>query len=185
MRNALLLAGIWVAIILVAYAVAYMPDRTPDYGILSVDRRFESASGAFGLPVPAGWSVLETDYGAEIASPVGTVEGWVVVATGTTAEEALADGWLAIDPCPSCTRPTLESSAVETTAGQTRMTFAYAPSDDGTVVHGVLLGADPQWAALFFETGAGSVPSRVSAGVSRMEEGLTVPATPGGAEAAI
>jgi hypothetical protein len=172
MRNALLLAGIWVAIILIAYAVAYMPDRGPS-GFVAVDRAFESAT--LGFPVPAGWSALETDYGAVIASPVSAVEGWAVAAKGETPEAALADAWTKIDPCPSCGRPVAESFAAETSwTGRVRATFTYAPGSDGGRVHGVVLGSAPQWGVLLIKTSTDSIPQRVSADLGRIEEGFSV-----------
>lgn len=172
MRNALLLAGIWVTIILVAYAVAFLPDRGPS-GFVAVDRAF--ASGTLEFPVPAGWSVLETDYGAVIASPVSGVEGWAVAAEGDTPEAALADAWTKIDPCPSCGRPVVESFAADTSwTGQTRATFAYAPGGDGGRMHGVILGSSPQWGVLLVKTDTDSIPGRVSADLGRIEEGFSV-----------
>ncbi len=174
MRNAVLLAGIWVTIILIAYAVAFLPDRGPS-GFVAVDRAF--TSGTLEFPVPAGWSVLETDYGAVIASPVSAVEGWAVAADGETPEAALADAWTKIDPCPSCTRPVAESFTVETSwTGQTRATFTYALGNDGGRVHGVVLGFAPQWGVLLIETGTDPIPQRVSADLGRIEEGFSVEA---------
>jgi hypothetical protein len=173
MRNALLLAGIWVAIVLIAYAVAYLPDRGPSE-FIAVDRVFAPVGGALQFPVPAGWTVVETEFGAEIASPVS----------------ALADAWGKIDPCPSCTSPVVESFDAQTWDGQTRGTFTYASRDDGSRVHGVVLGSAPQWGVLLFETGSGLIPQRVSADLGRMEDGFsvrapsTVPALPGPADTA-
>ncbi|MDD5263678.1 MAG: hypothetical protein PHU43_02465 [Candidatus Bipolaricaulis sp.] len=176
MRNVLLLAGIWVAIILIAYAVAYLPDRGPS-GFVAVDRAF--ASTPLGFPVPAGWSVLESDYGAVIASPVSAVEGWAVAAKGETPEAALADAWTKIDPCPSCVRPVAQSFAAETWGGQVRATFAYGPGTDGRRVHGVVLGSAPQWGVLLIKTDTDSIPQRVSVDLGRIEQGFSVeiPAT--------
>ena len=172
MRNALLLAGIWVTIILIAYAVAFLPDRGPS-GFVAVDRTF--ASGTLEFPVPAGWSVDETDYGAVITSPVSAVKGWVVAADGDTPEAALADAWAQMNPCPSCTRPVAGPLVVETVwTGQTRATFTYAPGDDGGRVHGVVLGSAPQWGVLLIETGTDPIPQRVSADRGRIEEGFSV-----------
>ncbi|MCX6094573.1 MAG: hypothetical protein NTY63_07135 [Candidatus Bipolaricaulota bacterium] len=172
MRNAVLLAGIWVTIILIAYAVAFLPDRAPS-GFVAVDRTF--ASGTLEFPVPAGWSVLETDYGAAIASPVSAVEGWAVAAEGDTPEAALADAWAKIDPCPSCARPVAEPFVAETSwTGQTRATFTYASGDNGGRVHGVVLGSAPQWGVLLIETGTDPIRQRVSADLDRIEEGFSV-----------
>lgn len=189
MRNALLLAGIWVAIVLIAYAVAYLPDRGPSE-FIAVDRAFAPVGGALQFPVPAGWTVVETEFGAEIASPVSALKGWALVANGDTPEAALADAWGKIDPCPSCTSPVVESFDAQTWDGQTRGTFTYASRDDGSRVHGVVLGSAPQWGVLLFETGSGLIPQRVSADLGRMEDGFsvqapsTVPALPGPADTA-
>ncbi|MEN6368488.1 MAG: hypothetical protein ABFD77_02185 [Thermotogota bacterium] len=185
MRNALLLAGIWVTIILIAYAVAFLPDRGPGK-FVAVDQAF--TSGTLEFPVPAGWSVLETDYGAVITSPVSAVKGWAVAAEGETPEAALADAWTKIDPCPSCGRPVAESFATETSwTGQTRATFTYAPRDGGGQVHGVVLGSAPRWGVLLIETGTDPVSQRVSADLGRIEEGFFVEpasAAPAGTEPA-
>lgn len=189
MRNALLLAGIWVAIVLIAYAVAYLPDRGPSE-FIAVDRAFATVGGALEFPVPAGWTVVETEYGAEITSPVSALKGWALVAKGDTPEAALANAWGKIDPCPSCTSPVLETFDVQMWDGQIRGTFTYAPRDDGSWVHGVVLGSAPQWGVLLFETGSGLMPQRVPADLGRMESGFfvqalsTVPALPGPADTA-
>lgn len=180
MRNALLLAGTWVAIILIAYAVAFLPDRGPT-GFAAVDRTFES--GTLRFPVPSGWSAAEADYGAAIESPVSAVTGWAVTAQGDTSEAALADAWARIDPCPTCGRPNPEAFAAEPMSdGLTRATFAYPPGENGRRIHGVVVGSAPQWGVLLIES-SDPIPGRVTADLERIENGFSVdivPAAPGG-----
>ena len=104
MRNAMILLGLWVGIILTAYAVVFtgtdeptpaqlaLLERVADRTVVDVERRFQ-------FQVPPGWRVTQMEDGVRLIDPLDQMKVWVVVVDDMAAPRAIriACEWMA--PC--------------------------------------------------------------------------------------
>ena len=98
MKNAALLFGIWLGIVVFAYSVVYLPaDRAPGVG-LPGDVEVVSQVHGFSVPIPAAWSLRAGDAADVLVVPVAGLEVFALDAVASTPEAAVAAAWEAIDP---------------------------------------------------------------------------------------
>ncbi|MEW5825993.1 MAG: hypothetical protein AB1778_04105 [Candidatus Bipolaricaulota bacterium] len=171
MKNALLLVGTWVGIILFAYAVAFLPaerawivSAAPD--VVEVD-----AARGLAIAVPAGWSAREDGAAILLVSPISGVDVWALSVDSASSEEALAAAWETIDPCSSCERsPILETSA---SPNGERTSFALGPDGEGRTGRAVVLTMGAAARVLIIRRSPeASLPARVEADLGRIESGF-------------
>ncbi len=93
MKNAVFLASIWVAIIIVAYAMVYWDrgiEQPLPISILEPSSvAYVDPDGRFGLEVPKGWDLEETETVVVLTDPAATVEVTVGVVEEPIPETAL------------------------------------------------------------------------------------------------
>ncbi len=182
MKNALFLVGIWVGIILFAYAVVYLPGEPPSVVKWPGDVETVDATHGLALPLPIGWSFRQTDGYGILTAPIGGIEGWTVEAAGATVDEAASAAWEIVDPCSSCARPAVISSD-PIGEGGTRLTLG--PDDEGrSGVAVVLLSGETSRVLLLRFAPNLDLPARVQAEIERIVAGFralpqsVVPAEP-------
>ena len=172
MKNAALLVGIWLGIILFAYSVVYLQADGPTQVTIAGDTETVDEESGFTLPVPLGWSLRAIDGAAEVTAPIAGVEAWALSVPASTVEGALAAAWEIIDPCSSCERP----AVLETTPlsdGREGAVLALAPDADGRTGRAVVLLQGESARVLLIRLGAGtSLPERVDADLARIEVGF-------------
>jgi len=103
MRNALLLASIWVGILVVAYGLVYWDqgiDRPLPISILEEQVQFARGSyiqpdGLYSVTLPPGWSVDGQGAVVELVPPDDAIEVWIVQVTDDEAIELFAAAWSA------------------------------------------------------------------------------------------
>jgi hypothetical protein len=172
MKNAVILVGTWVGIILFAYAVALWHDSEVTQVALPGDTRVADDVGGFSFPLPVGWMTRPLDGGVAIDAPVFGIEAWALSVPATTADSALAAAWDLLDPCSSCERPAiLESGALSDGRRGAFVTLgADANGDTGEAV--VLTGAQTARVLLVRLAPSVSLPQRVSDDLARIMAGF-------------
>lgn len=172
MKNAAVLFGMWLGIILFAYSVAYLSgDRAP--GIeLPGDAVVVRAPHGFSLALPPSWSLRAGDPADVLVSPIAGVEVWALDVPALTPDAALVAAWDVIDPCSACDRsPILAATALD----DERDGVAVVLGADGEGRTGravVLLVADSA-RVLLVRLAAGAVlPARVLSDLAKIEASL-------------
>ncbi len=172
MKNAALLVGIWLGIILFAYSVVYLQADGPTRVTIAGDAETIDEQNGFSLPLPLGWSLRAIDGAAELTAPISGIEAWALSVPVSTVEGALAAAWEVLDPCSSCQRPAI----LETTPlsdGRDGAILGLAPDVDGRTGRAVVLLQGESARVLLLRLGAGiSLPERVDADLARIEAGF-------------
>ena len=104
MRNAMILLGLWIGIIIAAYSIVYVNNEGPTpVEVSSLERvaarTYADPSGRFELVVPIGWRTEEEGGILHLTDPLEEVEGWVVCLDDLAAVRAIETAWEAVDPC--------------------------------------------------------------------------------------
>lgn len=174
MKNAALLVGIWIGIILFAYSVVYLQSDgltgvTLPGDVDSVDEQI-----GFALPLPVGWSVRTLDGVADLVSPIAGIEAWVVAVSEATVESALATAWEDVDPCSSCERPgVLRSEPLP--SGREGAVVSFAPDAEGRTGRAVVLLWGERARVLLIRFAPGlTLPARVESDLARIETGFRI-----------
>lgn len=102
MKNALLLVGLWVGIIVFAYGVVYWdggPPEVPYLRPLAVSETvYDDPGGLFRMGIPSGWRIEGTDPFVTIVAPDDELR---VVALSVADEDPMAAiqaVWVIVDP---------------------------------------------------------------------------------------
>jgi hypothetical protein len=174
MKNAALLVGIWIGIILFAYSVAYLQSGGLTGVALPGDAETINEQIGFALPLPVGWSVMAFDGGADLVSPIAGIEAWVLAVSEATVESALAAAWEDADPCSSCERPgALQSEPLS--SGREGAVVSFAPDSDGRTGRAVILLQGERARVLLVRFAFGlTLPARVELDLARIEAGFRV-----------
>ncbi len=172
MKDAALLVGIWLGIILFAYSAVYLQEDGMTRVTLAGDAEAIDEQNGFRLPLPVGWSHASIDGGAALTAPVSGVEVWALDLAGQTAEDVLAVAWEILDPCSSCERSAiLESAPLDD--GRDGFVVTLAVDVEGRESHAVVLFQGETARVLLVRLAAGnSLPERVRADLVRIETGF-------------
>ncbi len=104
MKNAMILTGLWVAILATAYSIVYWAPGSPSILPVTVLKTSDSSAtyahpeGRFDLSVPSDWSVVEVENGAQASGPGSRVAGWVVFVEDEDLCRAVDAAILSVDP---------------------------------------------------------------------------------------
>jgi hypothetical protein len=100
MRNALILTGLWLGILVTAYAIVFWGNGIErplpisvleQQGVTATESEYTQPDGLFSVSIPMGWQVV-TDTGyVEMEDPNGTVIVWVAAEDTSTLTETLTD----------------------------------------------------------------------------------------------
>lgn len=179
MKNAMLLVGTWLGILLFTYALVFLPGgRLPLIGP-AADVDVVDESQGWTIPVPVGWYTRSIDAAHFLFSPVVGVDVWAVSVPATDAEEALSEAWDVVIPCSSCERsPITESSPAG--SGREGVTFRLGPDGEGRTGLAVVLAAgDASRVLLVRWAPEAELPERVEGDLSRIVAGFrALPAAP-------
>ncbi len=168
MKNAALLFGIWLGIVVFAYSVVYLPaDRAPGVG-LPGDVEVVSQVHGFSLPIPAAWSLRAGDAADVLVVPVAGLEVFALDAVASTPEAAVAAAWEAIDPCSSCERSAL-LSVTPLDDGRPGVAVALGPDGEGRTGRAVVLFVgDSARVLLVRQASEADLPARVANDLERV-----------------
>jgi len=172
MKNAALLVGVWLGIILFAYSVVYLPGGAPGVALVRETEVIDARHG-FALPLPTGWAYRSVDAAGVLVAPVGGLEAWVLRVPVGPAEAALAAAWETLDPCSSCERPVATASA-PLEDGRDGLSLDLGPDGEAWTGWALLLLADADDALLLLARQAPGteLPVRVADDLARIGDGL-------------
>lgn len=104
MKNAMILLGLWIGIILAAYSIAYVDSGGPTPVELSslariANRTYVDPSGRFELVVPIGWRTAQEGNLLHLTDPLEKVDAWIVPVDDMAAVRAIETAWERAAPC--------------------------------------------------------------------------------------
>ena len=105
MKNAMILVGLWVGIILAAYALVFLDDGGPTPAQIALlervaDRTIVGAEGRFQFEAPRGWRITGTDFGVHLVDPLERIQAWIVAVDDMSAPRAIEIACELTNPCP-------------------------------------------------------------------------------------
>ncbi len=97
MRNALILAGVWIGILVAAYAIVFWDqgiDRPLPISVLeqaaeATSSEYIQPDGLFSVSIPAGWAMVENAGYVRLTDPNDVISVWIVAVEGETLEAAV------------------------------------------------------------------------------------------------
>jgi hypothetical protein len=163
MKNAMILFGIWIGIILTAYGLVYLDGGGPTPAQIALvervaQRTYVDSADRFQFEAPAGWLVREIEDGVRLVGPVERIEAWILALAGST-DEAISYACLLAHPCPgSDVVASEELEAPEGVRRKTRTTFA--TDDEGVSMYAIALETFHGTVVLFVRCEAGACEAR-------------------------
>jgi hypothetical protein len=104
MKNAMILTGLWLAILATAYSMVYWEAGSQSILPIAVLQTsgpaatFVHPEGRFDLSVPTDWSVAEVEDGARVLGPESRTTGWVLFVEEEELCRAVDAAVLSVDP---------------------------------------------------------------------------------------
>ncbi len=181
MRNALILTGVWLGILVTAYAIVFWDqgiDRPLPISILeeqaaSMPSEFVHPEGLYSLPIPMGWQVAEDTGDVELLDPNELVTVVVMALEETSFTSALEETFAWMD---------LSSDEIELSDGDLPdawmgkpIVLTYATEDAGEAFEIRLQRVDALAVAMV-SWGPPNALEALSANLDWIWEGLSVPA---------
>ena len=108
MRNALILTGIWLGILVTAYALVFWDqgiDRPLPISVLkeqvqSAEPEYIHPDRLFSVPIPMGWLVIEEAEYVQMTDPNESISVWVVAVDTLDLESSLDEALTLLDLGP-------------------------------------------------------------------------------------
>jgi hypothetical protein len=141
MKNALVLVGLWIGIILTAYTLVYWNNEALSPAQLALferlaDRTYLDATGRFEVELLPGWRAESVDYGVRLIDPVERIEAWVLAVDETAGTEAIDLAWEIADPCFDMESVAFEELPTEG-PGEASVKITYVAEDQNLDAYGV------------------------------------------------
>ena len=97
MRNALILAGVWIGILVAAYAIVFWDqgiDRPLPISVLeqaaeATSSEYVQPDGLFSVSIPTGWAIVENAGYVRLTDPNDVISVWIVAVEDGTLETAV------------------------------------------------------------------------------------------------
>ena len=97
MRNALILTGIWLGILVTAYGIVFwdqgidrpLPISLLEERVRSAESEYVHPEGLFSLPIPMGWHVEEDVEYAEMTDPNENITVWIIAVDALALDSSL------------------------------------------------------------------------------------------------
>ena len=179
MRNAMILLGLWVGIILAAFALVYVNVDGPNPGELEllarrVERTYVEPDGRYQFEAPAGWRVEPTPDGVRLVGPVEQIEAWITVVDDIGVARAIEIGCEIASPCPGKEFVSFEEQAPPAFA-QRKVRISYETEDEDAGLYGVGFVLLRETIVLIVRGDRTAIELR-AAELARIEGTLTAPA---------
>jgi hypothetical protein len=141
MRNAMILLGLWVGIVLTAYTLVYWNGDTVSPAQLAqlerlAERTYVDSEGRFQVELPPGWRAEQVDLGVHLSDPMDKIEVWVLAIDDLGAVRAIVIGWENADPCFEKAFDAFEELPADGPR-QRKVKITYRPADEDLFAYGV------------------------------------------------
>lgn len=178
MKNAMILVGLWVGIILAAYALVYVDGGGPTPGELALlerlaERTYAEADGRFQFEMPAGWRVEQQEDAVHLVGPIEKIEAWVLAVGAMDAEQAIRTACEWVYPCPG-DEITLTEELSPPAFATRKVKCTFATEDESTFLYGVGIEAARETLVLLARGDLGVGEQRMEE-LAGIEESLTLP----------
>ncbi len=179
MRNAMILLGLWVGIILTAYSLVYIDGNggpTPSQLALVerlAERTYVDPDGRFQFEAPPGWRVEETYDGVHLVDPVERIEAWIVVVGDIGVARAVEIGCEIASPCPGKEFVGFDELPPPGFA-ERKVRITYEAEDEQTLLYGVGFVLLRETIVLVVQGNRGVCEQRIGE-LMTIEESLTIP----------
>jgi len=179
MKNAMILVGLWVGIILVAYTLVYVDSDEPTPAQLALlerlaDRTYVDPDGRFQFEAPPGWRVRENLDGVHLIGPLERIEAWIHVVDDLGVGRAVEIVCEIANPCPDKELAAFDELAPPEFA-QRKVKLTYETEDEETLLYGIGYVLVRETVVLIVRGDRLACEQRV-ADLLRIEESLIAPA---------
>ena len=138
MRNALILTGIWLGILLTAYTIVFwdqgidrpLPISLLEEQVQSAEAEYVHLDRLFSLPIPMGWQVIEEAEYVQMTDPNETISVWVVVVDTLELETSLDAALTLLDLGPGFVTTSGAVPTDEWTGVDVGATYRHESEDD-------------------------------------------------------
>ena len=104
MKNALILTGVWLGILVAAYGIVFWDqgiDRPLPISLLEeqaqvAGENYVHPDGLFSASLPVGWQLKDAASIAWMTDPNETIDGWIIASDAAGLDEALSDAFMQI-----------------------------------------------------------------------------------------
>lgn len=178
MKNAMILVGLWVGIILAAYALVYVDGGGPTPGQLALlelraERTYIEAEGRFQIDLPPGWRVEEDEDAVHLVGPTEQIEAWILAVGSMDGEQAIRTACERVYPCPGNEITSTEELPPPAFATR-KVRFAFATEDENIFLSGVGFESTQETVVLLVRVDLAADEQRI-AELAEIEESLAVP----------
>jgi len=177
MRNAAILAGLWVGIILTAYSLVYLGADGPAPAQLALmeqlsQRTYVDAEGRFQFEKPPGWRAEDQQGVVHAVGPLERMEAWIFFIEDATIAQAAQVACEYVDPCPGKEVESIESEMPPGFA-LAKERIRYTTGDEETFLYAVGYLV-PDGVLVLLVRGIGDPLEARQTDLTLLEEGLTV-----------
>jgi hypothetical protein len=179
MKNAMILLGLWVGIILVAYAIVFVGEEGPtpaQQALLErlAERTIVDSEGRFQFEAPPGWRVSREEYGVHLVDPMEEIEVWIAIVDDMAAPRAIRIACEWVEPCAGGDLESFEELTPPAFA-EREVRLTYATGDEDALSYGIGLVRVGETVVLLVRGDAAACEARAG-DLARIEETLTAPA---------
>ncbi|MBU1050575.1 hypothetical protein KKG90_11205 [Candidatus Bipolaricaulota bacterium] len=105
MKNALILTGVWLGILVTAYAVVYwdkgidrpLPISVLEQQIRTTASEYVHPDGLFSVTPPMGWQVINDADAITMTDPNANIDVWILVMDAAELDVVLSEAFLRLD----------------------------------------------------------------------------------------
>ncbi|MFC2077232.1 hypothetical protein ACFLTM_00290 [Candidatus Bipolaricaulota bacterium] len=180
MKNAMILLGLWIGIILAAYALVFVDGGGPTPAQIALlervaDRTIVDAEGRFQFEAPRGWRVTRTDFGVHLVDPLERIQAWVVAIDDMAAPRAIEIACGLTNPCPRKELQAFEDERPPEFA-ERKVRITYETDAEGEFFYGIGFVRIGETIVLLVRGDRAACEERIE-DLSALEASLVAPAT--------
>ena len=181
MRNALILTGVWLGILVTAYAIVFwdqgidrpLPISVLEQAAVTTTSEYVQPDGLFSVSIPAGWAVVEEASYVRLTDPDDSISVWLVAVSAADVETAVEQ---AIDTTGAgmLTMISTQPIASGPWGGETTAITYVSDSDDGQLR--ARLQRSEDWTVVLFAQGSEGELDALAQDLDWLWTELTIPA---------
>ena len=182
MKNALILTGVWLGILVTAYAIVFWDqgiDRPLPISLLEQQEQvaapdFVHPDGLFCLQVPMGWYMQEALEYVHMTDPNESISVWVIATDTMELDAALVVGFSLLDVGDDFTMVSSVSLPLDVWFGD-EVAMTYQSEDEDDVV-GVRARRPDEWTVMMIARGSEGALEALSENLEWIWAEMAIPA---------
>jgi len=181
MRNALILTGVWLGILVTAYAIVFwdqgidrpLPISVLEQAAVETTAEYVQPDGLFSAAIPTGWAVVEEATYVRLTDPNETISVWLVAVSSADVETAVEQAIDATGAGMLTMTSTLPIPSVPWGGEMTAIT--YVSDSDDEQLHARLQRPD-DWTVVLLAQGSEGALDALAQNLEWIWSELTIPA---------